>query len=160
MNLVQMRGDGDCLRAAVATILGLELDDTPAACNGSDDDPHTVQMAWLDWFAGRGLAMSDDQNYAPVFLPLWIAMVAVGPFAERHALVMSYDRLLYDPATVPGSPQRAINPADILLSMIVGPPEWVMEQDREMRVRAHHGQPGVWALAGNPFMQMTQGERS
>jgi hypothetical protein len=144
--LVQLRGGGDCLRACVATILGLELDDV-AVANGSNDYAGAVrvQAEWQEWAAGRGLAVHSSSLYAPVYLPLWVAFVVV-PWGEWHALVMERDRLLYDPATAPGSPQPALDQRAVLGSLIVGAPEWVAEQQRQMEVFAHTDPERVWFL--------------
>lgn len=87
-------------------------------------------------------------------------MVEVGPHREMHALVMAGDALLYDPATAPGSPQTTVDPRDVLLSMIVGAPEWVAEQERRLQVFANTDSSRVWFIGphGALMHQMIQGE--
>lgn len=158
LRLVQATDDGSCLRAAVASVLGLDLADVPTACNGSDHDPAPVHQAWHAWAAERGLAIHDDYMLAPVFLPAWIAMVEVAS-GELHALVMSYDRLLYDPATPPGSPQGFINADHVLMALIVGTPEWVAEQATQMQIYANTDPSRVWVIGPmRAFMNQMQQE--
>jgi hypothetical protein len=146
LRLVQLRGGGDCLRACVATVLELELDDVSVA-NGSLDHNGAlrVEAEWREWAAGRGLALHSSPLYAPTYLPAWIAIVAM-PWGEAHALVMQHDRLLYDPATAPGSPQQTIDQRAVIGSLIVGAPEWVAAQQRRMEVFAHTDPERVWFL--------------
>jgi hypothetical protein len=139
LRLVYQRGEGgDCLRGAVATVLGIDYDDTPAADAYSPD----ARDVWHDWADARGLKVNQNMSHAPAYLPLWIAIV-VGQ-AELHAVVMRYGRLLHNPS--PGSPQQAIGRRDVQASMLIGDPAWVDATKQRTLELVAQGSPEVWEL--------------
>jgi hypothetical protein len=103
------RSPGDCLRAAVATVLGMTHDDTP---------PISAYDAQASLKCGRGrlrggLLMSQNLSHGAAFLDEpWIA-VAVGQ-AELHAVVMRRGPMIFDSS--PGSPQQAFGRGDVQAS--------------------------------------------
>jgi len=108
---VSQRGDYDCMRAALASLLGLTLDETPDAGPGNG----TMLAAWEAWAPQRGLAMHvHEKDDLPTDHEFWVAGVrvlvtegmrahALGPAEfhghNYHAVVMSYGELWHDPVT-------------------------------------------------------------
>jgi len=140
LRLVYQRGDGgDCLRGAVATVLGIDYEDTPPADGFAPDEAREL---WRQWADARGLVMRQNLTHAPAWLDLWIAVVVGGE--HLHSVVMRGGRLLHDP--LPGSPRQTVGRRDVLASMIVGPRPWVdaVSARRDELLRA--GSPDVWTL--------------
>ena len=140
LRLVYQRGEGgDCLRGAIATVLGIDYEDTPPA------DGFLVGEArelWREWADARELVMRQNLTHAPAWLDLWIAVVVGGE--HLHSMVMRGGRLLHNP--LPGSPQQTVSRRDVLASVIVGSRPWVdaVSARRDELLRA--SSPAVWTL--------------
>lgn len=130
---------GDCLNAAVASVLGLDLADT-AATNAYDP---AVSLKWRRWADERGLIMRQNLTHAPAWLDEpWIAVV-VGQ-SELHAVVMRRGRMIFNPSA--GSPQQAVGRRDVQAAMIVGEPAWVEATSARTLELLRAGDSRVWAL--------------
>lgn len=83
---------GDCVRACIATILGLELDDVP----------HFVQLydcEWAaemqDWCEARGVVAEWRSGWHPTKEPAMLS--GPSPRTGRHAVVMQHGEIIHDP---------------------------------------------------------------
>lgn len=132
---VYARGGGDCMRGAMATLLGIPYEAAPEAHPTLEPD---VYRAWL---AGHGLVMSQSPTHAPVFVEFWIATVFV---PRPHAIVMHADRLFHNPA--PYDPPDDCRDYHVMSATIVGPRDWVDEANAHTRAFIAEGSPHVWAL--------------
>lgn len=140
LRLVYQRDDGDCLRGAIATVLGTRYEDTAAADGYAPDEARELWRAWAD---ARGLIMRQYLTHAPAFLDEpWIAVVR--GHAAPHAVVMRRGRMIFNPS--PGSPQQAFGRRDVLASMLVGDPAWVTATSERMLALIRQGSPLVWTL--------------
>ncbi len=144
LRLVYQREGGDCLRAAVATVLGIDYDDTPPA---DGYDPGAAREMWREWMAARGLAMRQNFVHAPAFLDEpWIACVPVtvpGKPTVPHAVVMRRGRVVHH-GWGPNGPTLAR--CEVLASVIVGEPAWVQATRDRLCELIREGSPDVWAL--------------
>ena len=96
---------GDCLRACVASIFELPLEDVPHFVA----DPRTWLPALADWLSPMGLGI-DYEEYGGAWEKAprrlheghWIAGVSSQRFpGGRHAVVMDFDRIAWDPSPTP-----------------------------------------------------------
>lgn len=109
----------DCLRAAIATALQIPPEQIPdprlhARLNAGDDPDEISDESWLriaEWAERRGLQMMlHEEDEVPadrerwigvcVYTPRWDELWQMdepNPFGD-HCLVMSYDRVIFEPA--------------------------------------------------------------
>lgn len=140
LRLVYQRGEGgDCLRGAVATVLGIDYEDTAQADGYAPDEAREL---WKQWADERGLIVAQNLTHAPAWLDLWIAVVVADQ--ALHSVVMTRGRLLHNPDA--GSPQQAIGRRDVLASMIVGNRAWVQTTRERTLELLRAGDPRVWTL--------------
>jgi hypothetical protein len=100
---VDQRTDGDCMRGAVASLLGLEYEQTPEigpAPSAEAENPRAAvraqQRAWETWFSRQGLELHHIPDVAATHLPLWIAGVKSG--REIHSVAMHNDKVFHNPS--------------------------------------------------------------
>jgi len=141
VRLVYQREGGDCLRAAVATVLGIDYDDAPEA-DGFDP---TAVSAWRSWADARGFIVGQNLTHAPAYLDLWIAVVPGSRDARvLHAVVMRRGVMLHNPAA--GSPRKSVARREVQASTIVGPPAWVDATRARTLELLRAKSPLVWKL--------------
>lgn len=90
---------GDCVRAATATVLGLDRSDVPHFVR--DYHANDWHRAWTNWIVDRGFAVVDvDPRVRPT-----CRYLATGPTTRKHGndivsyhmVVMDGDKLFHDP---------------------------------------------------------------
>lgn len=165
---VHQRTDGDCMRACIATVLGLGYDDTdgiPEPAPGVSGIFERCQQ----WARDRGLVMSlHERCELPLDREFWIAAIRVpvsgairphnvGVHGELqrfnyHTLVMSYGEVWHDPVAA-GDPEhrRLVGEADPRFGVTFEPLEAARELDRAAGNLTGKTLPvgGTWAGAGD-----------
>jgi len=159
------RGDLDCLRAALASLLGLRLDETPDAEPGNG----VLFDLWEAWARQRGLTLRlHEKDQLPVGREFWVAGVsvavagamraqAVGPAKfhahNRHAVVMSYGELWHDPVgwDDPEHHRLMREAAEFAFGVTFDPLDVADEFDRACGALSGKTAPvgGLWAGAGD-----------
>lgn len=140
LRLVYQRSGGDCLRAAVATVLQIDYDETPEA-DGYDPAAREI---WRAWTEVRGLKMTQNLSHAPAWLAdPWIAIVT-GQGGDPHAVVMRRGRMLHN--GTPTTHRRPLSRRDVLASILVGTPEWVEATRARTLELIRAGSREVWEL--------------
>lgn len=137
---VWQREGGDCLRAAVAGLLAIPYEETP----GIDGHTATVpefDAGWRAWAAARGLRFRHFESHCPTRTGRWIAQID-GHDGSLHAVVMSRDQLAFDP----GRGVRAVVAADVRRATLLGTPEWVAREERQLAAAAAAFAPGIWEI--------------
>lgn len=121
------RSPGDCLRVAVAVAYGVPYNETPNPEIGGDSA--AFWDAWFSWHP-PGFEWWKSSEFAPTAYPAWVAGVdqpGQDPDAPRlsyHAVPMSRDRLLVDPARWQGSGThyyREVRPSDVRHALMLVP---------------------------------------
>jgi hypothetical protein len=112
----------NCFRRAVHYGYGYPLAELPELSPVGNAD--AFWLAWREWAATRDQWWYESKELAPISADRWIATV-YSPWAdERHALVMSRDRLLFDPNSVAGPSQRGFVTPDQLHRDLS--PDWII----------------------------------
>lgn len=110
----QRRHD-DCLRACVATVLGIAYDDTLSI------EPDAVEndefwSAWVDWAEARGDVMWFFHGEQPIHLDRWIASVpSLTMPGKQHVVVMRRTGLFDDPCRT--TKREFVSPSDVTLGI-------------------------------------------
>jgi hypothetical protein len=125
------RGD-DCLGAAIATTLQVQPYEVPDPMISrrvfAGDDPDVISAeAWarlLEWCDGRGLQVLYHET-TPVDRDRWIGVCPWSGLFMGHCLVMSYSRVLFDPAVgveaPPGMTTRTWGPEEVAYGLSFEP---------------------------------------
>lgn len=143
--LVHQRGSCDCMRAVIATYLGLPYEATPRISGRADSA--TFWSDWSRWLRRRGCTMT-TYDFAPGHLSRWIAVVGRGYGAPLHAVLMSGTELYHDPLLGPDRLQR-VDRGDVMCAIVIGPigsTEWSDAITRQISRAVSHGSPLVWCL--------------
>lgn len=130
----------DCFRAAIATATQIPIGKVPdlrlhcRLVEGEDPDKINAE-SWqriARWLDGRGLRLTRHDS-VPVDRERWVGVVTVpsgfsrgNPFTD-HCLVMSYDRVIFDPAANAQAPEgmrpRAWESTDVTYGLSFDPKE-------------------------------------
>lgn len=143
--LVHQRGPCDCMRAVVASYLGVSYESTPVI-SGLEDSA-TFWSDWSRWLRRRGYTIA-TYDFAPGHLNRWIAVVGRGYGAPLHAVLMSGTELFHDPMLGPDRLTR-VDRGDVMCAIVLGPlaaTDWSDEITRQIAVMVSHGSPLVWCL--------------
>jgi len=94
---------GNCHQAALASLLGLALDDVPDFCNRHGDD-------WMDreneWLARYGLfcmyqradeVRDGSLKYASYYVPCIVAVQSLATLGLLHSVIMHRGQVVHDP---------------------------------------------------------------
>lgn len=142
---IDQRGPCDCMRAVMATYLGVPYDRTPAISGLAD--AATFWARWSAWLRARGQTMA-AYDFAPGHLRRWIAVVGRGHLAPMHAVVMAGTELYHDPMPEPDRLAR-VQRGQVMCAIVVGPRderEWSERITREIAAAVSRGSPLVWCL--------------
>lgn len=143
--LVDQRGPCDCMRAVIASYLGLPYESTPAISGLANSA--TFWPDWSRWLRLRGYTIA-TYDFAPGHLHRWIAIVGRGHRAPLHAVLMSGTELLHDPMPPPDRLQR-VQRSEVMCAIVLGPigaTDWSDEITRQISVAVSYGSPLVWCL--------------
>lgn len=143
--LVHQRGPCDCMRAVIATYLGLPYEATPAISGLAD--AATFWADWSRWLRGRGYTMA-TYDFAPGHLDRWIAVVGRGYNAPLHAVLMSGTELYHDPMLGDDRLER-VERGDVMCAIVlgrIGSTEWSDEITRQIGRAVSYGSRRVWCL--------------
>lgn len=112
---------GDCLRAAVASVLELNLDDVPHFRWGAEDgDPVSIRKMWSDlhiWLRARGLNLLHYDVVAETLAEAlawcgkynggsYLLLGGMGPGGQGHVIVTHRGRVVHDPGRTAGSSKK------------------------------------------------------
>lgn len=143
--LIHQRGPCDCMRAVVATYLGMPYEATPEVSGLTD--AATFWSDWSRWLRTRGLTFA-TYDFAPGHLSRWIAIVGRGYGAPLHAVLMSGTHLLHDPLRGRDRLTR-VERGDVMCAIVIGPlgeTEWSDAITNQISRAVSYGSPLVWCL--------------
>lgn len=150
---VVQRGEFDCMRAAVATVLGIPYEATPpidSGGRGAHVGSEAFSAAWREWAATRGLTLRVFCSHCPTFLDAWIAVVdGYGRPDMRHSVVMRGARFAHDPSPHAHARRRTVTAADVRQAIVFAPAEKVEQIRQRMAELAAAGSPALWPIT-NP----------
>jgi hypothetical protein len=143
--LVHQRGPCDCMRAVVASYLGVPYEATPEISGLADSA--TFWSDWSRWLRRRGYTFATF-DFAPGHLQRWIAVVGRGYGAPLHAVLMSGTELLHDPLLGADRLTR-VDRGDVMCAIVIGPlgsTDWSDRITQEISLAVSYGSPLVWCL--------------
>lgn len=140
---VEQRGERDCVRAAMATYLGVPYESTPSVDPLADRV--TFWPTWNAWLAdsGRELCL---YGWAPGFLDRWVALVG-RDLPMGHVVVMAGTEVWHDPH--PPDRRVTVRRPDFRAALVVGElgaTDWREAISAELRRAAATGDERVWRI--------------